>query len=86
MRHDMTSQEKKALIAAQAELHQEAQFPLSWLRRSRLDVASVELVQLIASSSDEVEPVAIRILRTLLLESVLGHAYSIGYGYGGGRA
>ena len=25
MRHDMTSQEKKALIAAQAELHQEAQ-------------------------------------------------------------
>ena len=25
MRHDMTSQEKKALLAAQAELHQEAQ-------------------------------------------------------------
>jgi hypothetical protein len=61
-------------------------FTLSWSRRSRLDVAAVELVQLIASSSDEVEPVAIRILRTLLLESVLGHAYSIGYGYGGGRA
>lgn len=60
-------------------------FTLSWSRRSRLDVAAVELVQLIASSSDEVEPVAIRILRTLLLESVLGHAYSIGYGYGGGH-